>query len=61
MSVFVPLLMFLPKALGGSIEHFTTNDGFTTQFLCKIQGASGNAVREFRNPCRSHENVAQDT
>jgi len=46
--------------LGGSTEHFTTNDGFLKLWpmqntVCK--SLSDNAVREFRNPCRNYENV----
>jgi len=43
--------------LGGSTDHFTTNDGFKVIGLCKIQCVSDSAVREFWNPCRNYENV----
>jgi len=36
--------------LGGNTENFTTNDGFRSYDLCKMQCVSDNAVREFRNP-----------
>jgi len=44
--------------LGGSTEHFTTNDGgFRSYGPCKMQCVSDNAVQEFRNRYRIYENV----
>jgi len=44
--------------LGGSTEHFTTNDGgaYLPNAYTKYS-ASDNAVREFKNPCSNHDNI----
>ena len=47
---------------GGSIEQFTTNDGFKVMAyakysVCVTCVVRDNAVREFRNPCHNYEIV----